>query len=471
MEGSDMATMVTDGRIDELELDELGAAFRGALIGPDDSSYDAARRVYNGAVDRRPALIARPVDTGDVGAAVRFGRRLGLPIAVRGGGHHGAGFGTCDDGLVIDLGELKGIRVDPAAQTARVEPGCMLADVDHATHAFGLALPTGIFGTTGIAGLTLGGGVGYLSRRYGLTVDSLIEADVVLASGELVTTDVNRHPDLFWAIRGGGGNFGIVTSFLFRLQPVSMIVGGPVFYDIDRAAEVLRWYRDFIVTAPRELSAFFGFATVPAGPPFPEHLHGRRVATIVWCYTGSIEESDAIFEPIKAIGDPLLFGVQQMPFPALQSAFDPLFPPGLAWQWRADFVTAIPDEAVDVHARFGASAPSEQSTMHLYSIDGAVHDVDSGDTAFSYRDVNWVMVIVAMDEDTSKAPALREWATAYWEALRPYSAGGGYVNMYMEEGQDRIRRSYRHNYDRLVQVKRLYDPDNVFRINQNIRPD
>ena len=465
-----MATVISPGAIDEAAFDELRAAFRGALIQPSDPDYDDARRVYNGVINRRPALIARPVDAADVSAAVLFGRKLGLPIAVRGGGHHGAGFGTNDDGLVIDLGRLKGIRVDPVARTARVEPGCVLADVDHATHAFGLALPTGILGTTGIAGLTLGGGIGYLSRGHGLTIDSLLEADVVLASGELVTTDAERHPDLFWAIRGGGGNFGIVTSFLFKLHPVSTIVGGPVFYELDRAAEVLRWYRDFILAAPPELNGFFGFATVPSGPPFPEHLHGRRVATIVWCYTGPIEQAEAVFEPTKAVGDPLLFAVQPMPFPALQSAFDPLFAPGEAWIWRADFVTTIPDEAVEAHVRFGSVAPSEQATMHLYPINGAVHRVDPADTAFSYRDVNWAMVIVAMDPDLTKAPALREWTTSYWEAIHPFTAGGAYVNMYMEEGQERIRRSYRDNYDRLVQIKKQYDPDNVFRINQNIQP-
>jgi FAD/FMN-containing dehydrogenase len=465
-----MATVISHGPIDEAAVDEMRAGFRGSLIRPDDPEYEDARHVYNGAIDRRPALIAQPVDAGDVSAAVGFGRKLALPIAVRGGGHHGAGFGTVDDGLVIDLGRLKGIRVDPVARTARVEPGCVLADVDHATHAFGLALPSGILGSTGIAGLTLGGGIGYLSRNFGLTIDSLLEADVVLASGELVTTDAERHPDLFWAIRGGGGNFGIVTSFLFRLHPVSTIVGGPVFYDLDRAAEVLRWYRDFIIAAPQELSGWFGFATVPAGPPFPEHLHGRRVAAIVWCYTGTIEQAEAIFEPIKSIGDPLMFGVQPMPLTALQGAFDPLFPPGQAWVWRADFITTIPDEAVDAHVRFGSKAPSEQATMHLYPIDGAVHRVAQGDTAFSYRDVNWAMVIVAMDADLANAPALRDWTTAYWEAIRPFSAGGAYVNMYMEEGQERIRASYRGNYDRLVRAKKQYDPDNVFRINQNIRP-
>jgi FAD/FMN-containing dehydrogenase len=465
-----MATVISRGSIDEAAFDEFRAGFRGTLIRPGDHAYEVARHVFNGLIDRQPALIAQPVDAGDVGAVVRFGRNLGRPIAVRGGGHHGAGYGTVDDGLVIDLGRLKGIRVDPVARTARVEPGCVLADVDHATHAFGLALPTGILGTTGIAGLTLGGGIGHLSRAHGLTIDSLVEADVVLASGELVTTDAQRHPDLFWAIRGGGGNFGIVTSFLFQLQPVAMVVGGPVFYDLDRAAEVLRWYRDFIPAAPMELNGFFGFATVPSGPPFPEHLHGRRVATIVWCYTGPIEQAGAVFEPTKYVGDPLLYAVQPMPLPALQSAFDPLFPPGQAWVWRADFVTTIPDEAVDAHVRFGSAAPSEQATMHLYPIDGAVHRVDPGDTAFSYRDVNWAMVIVAMDADLANEPALRDWTTAYWEAIHPFSSGGGYVNMYMDEGQERIRRSYRDNYDRLVRAKRQYDPDNVFRINQNIQP-
>ena len=465
-----MATVISRGLIDEAALDGLRAEFRGPLILPDDSEYDEARLVYNAAIDRRPALIARPVDAGDVSAAVRFGRSLGLPIAVRGGGHHGAGFGTVDDGLVIDLGRLKGIRVDPAARTARVEPGCVLADVDHATHAFGLALPTGIAGTTGIAGLTLGGGIGHLSRAFGLTIDSLVEADVVLASGELVTTDAERHPDLFWAIRGGGGNFGIVVSFLFRLHPVSTIVGGPVFWDLDQATDVLRWYRDFIREAPSELNGWFAFVTVPPVPAFPEHLHGRKMAAVVWCWCGPLEGAEAAFAPVKAFGPPALFGVQEMPLPALQGLFDPLYPPGLQWQWRADFLDSITDEAIAEHVRFGALLPTGHSTMHIYPITGAVQDVGRSDTAFSYRDANWAMVIGGVDPDPANLPALRDWTTAYWEATHPFSAGGAYVNMYMEEGQERIQRSYRDNYDRLVRVKRQYDPDNVFRINQNIRP-
>ena len=466
-----MSTVVSGSRIEEAAFDQLRAAFRGALIGPDDPDYDAARRVYNGAIDRRPALVAQPVDAGDVIAAVAFGRENGLPIAVRGGGHHGAGFGTCDDGLVIDLGRLRGIRVDPAARTVRVEPGCVLADVDHATHPFGLALPTGIAGTTGIAGLTLGGGIGHLTRAYGLTIDNLIEADVVLASGELVTTDAQRHPDLFWAIRGGGGNFGIVTSFLFRVHAVSTIVGGPVFWDLDLAGDVLRWYRDFIREAPPELNGWFAFVTIPPVPVFPEHLHGRKMAAVVWCWCGPLDEADATFAPVKAFGPPELYGVQEMPLPALQAMFDPLYPAGLQWQWRADFLTSITDEAIAEHLRFGARLPTGHSTMHLYPTTGAVQEVGRNDTAFSYRDANWAMVIAGVDPDPANAAALRDWTTEYWKAIHPHSAGGAYVNMYMEEGQERVRRSYRDNYERLVRVKRQYDPDNVFRINQNIRPD
>ena len=465
-----MATMLSRPQIAGPAFDALSSAFRGDLVAPDDPRYEDARRVYSGGIDRRPALIARVGDVADVIAALRFGREAGLPIAVRGGGHHGAGFGTVDDGVVIDLGRLKGIRVDPAARTARVEPGCVLADVDHATHQFGLAVPAGIFGTTGIAGLTLGGGIGNLTRTYGLTIDNLIEADVVLASGELVTTDADRHPDLFWALRGGGGNFGIVTSFLFRLQPVSTIVGGPVFWDLDQSADVLRWYRDFIREAPPELNGWFAFASVPPVPPFPEHLHGRTMAAVVWCYCGPLEKAEAVFAPIKAFGTPALYGVQEMPFPALQTAFDPLYPAGLQWQWRADFITSISDEAIAEHVRFGTRLPTPHSTMHLYPTSGAAQAVGPNDTAFSYREANWAMVIAGVDPEPANVEMLRDWTTDYWSAIHPHSAGGGYVNMYMEEGQERVRRSYRDNYDRLARTKAEYDPDNVFRVNQNIRP-
>ena len=458
------------GRVDKAALDALTAGFRGDLIQAGDPSYEDARRVYNAAVDRRPALVARPVDVTDIRVALRFGIDQNLKIAVRGGGHHGAGFGTVDDGLVIDLGQLRGIRVDPNTRTVRVEPGCTLADLDHATHSFGLAVPTGIFGTTGIAGLTLGGGVGHLTRKHGLTVDNLIEADVLLASGELITASATDNAELFWAIRGGGGNFGIVTSFVFASHPVSTIVGGPTLYGLDQAADVLCWYRDFIHDAPPELNGFFAFLTVPPGPPFPEHLHLRKMAGIVWCYAGDPSNAEEVLAPIHRFGPPVLDGIQPMPFPALQTAFDPLYPAGLRWQWRADFVTTIPDEAVAEHVRFGSMLPTWLSGMHLYPIDGAVHDRLPGETPFDYREARWAQVMVGVDEDASTSGATAAWTTNYWTALHPYAAGGAYVNMYMEEGQERVRMSYRDNYDRLAKAKAHFDPDNVFRMNQNIRP-
>jgi len=465
-----MATAFRTRPLDEAAIATMKAALRGEVIRREDPGYDDARRVFNAAVDRRPALIARPVDVGDIKTALHFGIDAGLKIAVRGGGHHGAGFGSVDDGLVIDLGRLRGIRVDPEGRTVRVEPGCTLADLDHATHAFGLAVPTGIFGTTGIAGLALGGGVGHLTRNFGLTVDNLLEADVLLASGELITASATTNGELFWAIRGGGGNFGIVTSFLFQAHPVSTIVGGPTLYELDEAEDVLRWYRDFVPAAPPELNGFFAFLTVPPAPPFPEHLHLKKMAGIIWCYSGDPARAAEVFAPIHAFGPPALDGIQSMPFPVLQTAFDPLYPAGLRWHWRADFVTTIPDDAIAEHVRFAATLPTWLSGMHLYPIDGAAHDRAQADTAFSYREARWAQVMVGVDEDAATSAATAAWTTDYWETLHRYSAGGAYVNMYMDEGQDRVRKSYRANYDRLVRAKAQFDPANVFRVNQNIRP-
>jgi FAD/FMN-containing dehydrogenase len=465
-----MATVLRTTPLDEAAFATMRAGFRGEVIRRDEPGYDDGRRVFNGAVDRRPALIAQPVDVGDIQAALQFGLDHGLEIAVRGGGHHGAGFATVDGGLVIDLGRLRGIRVDPDERTVRVEPGCTLADLDHATHAFGLAVPTGIFGTTGIAGLALGGGVGHLTRKLGLTLDNLLEADVLLASGKLVTASATTNEELFWAIRGGGGNFGIVTSFLFRAHPVSTVGGGATLYELDQAEDVLRWYRDFLPAAPVELNGFFAFLTVPPAPPFPEQLHLRKMAGIVWCYSGDPARAPEVFAPIHAFGPPAFDGIQPMPFPVLQTAFDPLYPAGLRWHWRADFVTTIPDDAVSEHVRFARKLPTWLSGMHLYPIDGVAHDRDRADTAFSYREARWVQVMVGVDEDDSTSAATAEWTTAYWEALHRYSAGGAYVNMYMDEGQERVRKSYRDNYDRLVRAKAQFDPGNVFRLNQNVRP-
>ena len=326
------------------KLNEFRATLRGRIVQPEDPDYDPARRVYNAMIDRYPSVIVQCRDVADVMRCVDFAREQSLLLAVRGGGHNGGGLGTCDQGLVIDLRNLKGIRVDATARTVRVEGGCTWGEVDHATHAFGLAVPCGIISTTGVGGLTLGGGLGHLTRKYGLTIDSLLEADVVLADGSLVTASAESHPDLYWALRGGGGNFGVVTSFLFRAHPVKMVTAGPTFWPLERAAEVLRWYRDFIVSAPDDLNGFFAFLTVPSGPPFPEALHGKKVCGVVWCYTGA--DAARVFAPVAAFGPPLLHGVHELPFPALQSVFDGIYPPGDQWYWRADFVNELSDAAI-----------------------------------------------------------------------------------------------------------------------------
>lgn len=451
------------------KVNELSATLRGHVVQPEDTDYHSARRVYNAMIDRYPSLIVQCRDVADVMRCVDFARAQSLLLAVRGGGHNGGGLGTCDQGLVIDLRNLKGIRVDPEARTVRVEGGCTWSEVDHATHAFGLAVPCGIISTTGVGGLTLGGGLGHLTRKYGLTIDNLLEADVVLADGSLVTASAEKHPELYWALRGGGGNFGVVTSFLFRAHPVKMVTAGPTFWPLERAADVLRWYRDFIVSAPDDLNGFFAFLTVPAGPPFPEPLHGKKVCGVVWCYTGS--DAASVFAPVAAFGPPLLHGVHELPFPALQGVFDAIYPPGDQWYWRADFVNELSDAAIAEHVKFGARMPTPQSTMHLYPIDGAAHRVKAGDTAFSYREAHFSAVFAGVSRDPADAPAISAWSKAYSDALHPYSAGGAYVNMMMDdEGDDRVRAAYRDNYPRLAAAKKRYDPDNLFRVNQNIRP-
>ena len=455
----------------EQAVEAFRATLRGELIGPGDIGYDAARRVHNGMIDRHPRLIARCRDVADVIAAVGFGRDHDLMIAVRSGGHSAPGYGTVDDGLVIDLSPMKGIHVDPAARTARVETGCTWGDVDHATHAFGLATPSGFVSTTGVGGLTLGGGIGHLARRYGLTIDSILSADVVLADSSVVTASPDEHPDLFWAIRGGGGNFGIVTSFLFRLHPVSTVYAGPMIWPLDRAADLLRWYRDFLPTAPEDLGGFFAFLNVPPGPPFPEDLWTQTVVAIVWCYTGPLDDAAERFATIRStLGGPLLDLVGPIPFPAFQALFDPLLPAGIQSYWRADFVKELTDEAIDRHVEHGSNLPTLLSTMHLYPMDGAVRRVGRNETAFSYRDTGWLETIVGFDMDPANADVIRNWTIAYWEALHPLSEAGAYVNFMMDEGLDRVRATYRDNYDRLVEIKNHYDPTNLFRVNHNILP-
>jgi hypothetical protein len=447
----------------------LGGSFNGTLTGPGDPDYDARRAVFNGMIDRHPALVGTPANAAAVAQLIGFARDHDLPIAVRGAGHNGAGLGVVDDGVVVDLAALDAIQVDPKARTVRAGGGATWGAVDAETHAHGLATPSGIISTTGVGGLTLGGGIGHLSRAYGLTVDNLLEAEVVLASGELVTAGADQNADLFWALRGGGGNFGAVTSFLFQAHPVANVLAGPTFWPLERAAEIMRWYREFQPALPRELTGFFAFLTVPPAPPFPEALHMQKVAAIVWNYTGDPGEAPELFAPVLEM-QPLMHGVGEVPFSAFQSAFDGLYPRGEQWYWRSDFLRELPDEAIEAHVAHAETMPTWKSTMHMYPIDGAVHDVASQDTAFAHRDVRWSQVIVGVDADPAKAGVLRDWTVGYWEATHPYSAGGAYVNFMMDEGQDRVRATYGGNYDRLARVKAAYDPDNIFRVNQNIRP-
>jgi FAD/FMN-containing dehydrogenase len=452
-------------------IEPFRASLRGRLIVEGDAEYEGTRKVYNGMIDKRPALIARCVDVADVAAAVRFAREQHLPLAVRGGGHNGGGLGTCDGGLVIDLSAMRGVRVDPKARDTRVAGGCVWADVDHATHAYGLAIPTGIISTTGVGGLTLGGGVGNLSRKCGLTIDNLLEVDMVLADGSAITANANEHRELFWALRGGGGNFGVVTSFLFRSHPIHTNYAGPMMWPLERAREIMQWYREFLPGAPDELGGWFGFVTCPPVAPFPEPAQGKKMALIFWCYTGPLEKGEEVFRPIRAMfGPPAVDFVGPIPHPAMQGMFDAFYPPGLQWYWRGDYVKEIPDGAIDKHLDFASRLPTPLSTMHLYPIDGAAGRVGSSDTPWAYRDAHWAGVFAGVDADPANAAKIRDWTVSYQQALHPYSMGGSYINFMMEEGQERIKATYRGNYDRLARVKAQYDPENVFRINQNIRP-
>ena len=456
--------------MNEATIREFKANLRGELIQRGDKDYDTVRKVYNAMIDKRPRLIARCVDAGDVVMAVNFGRQNQMLLAVRGGGHNGGGLGVCDDGLVIDLSPMRYTRVDPKARTVRVGGGCTWGDVDHATHAFGMATPSGIISTTGVGGLTLGGGIGHLTRKCGLSIDNLLSVDMVLADGRFVTASAEENEVLFWAVRGGGGNFGAVTSFLFRLHPIKTIIGGPTLWTLEQAADVMKWYREFITTAPDDLNGFFAFLTVPPAPPFPENLHLKKMCGVVWCYTGPEKEAERVFKPIREFGPPALYGIHAMPHPMLQSAFDALYPPGLQWYWRADFVKELSDAAVAVHVKYGSNVPTMHSSMHLYPINGAAQRVGKTETPWSYRDATWAEVIVGVDPDPANAKRITEWSKTYWDALHPYSAGGAYANFMMDEGEERIKATYRDNYPRLASLKKKYDPTNLFRVNQNIKP-
>jgi len=447
---------------------ELGASVRGEVIGPDDSRYEEARAVFNAMIDKRPAAIVRCVDVDDVRAGIRVARERGLTLAIRGGGHNGGGLGTCEGGLVLDLTPMSEVTVEPAAKMVRVQGGALLGEIDTATYEHGLAVPVGIISTTGVGGFTLGGGTGHLTRGYGLTIDHLVAATVVLADGSVVQADAEHEKDLFWAIRGGGGNFGVVTSFSFTCVPVKNVIAGPMFWPIERTEEILTWYRSFIGEQPGSLGGFFNFHSVPPVDMFPAEHHLKKVCGVVWCCT-DLEHANELLAPARAL-EPIIDGVGEVPLPALNSVFDGLYCPGDQWYWRADFIDAVPDEAVALNKEWGEKMPTWKSGMHMYPIDGPMSQIGNDETAWAYRDAKWVQVIVGVDPDPANAGALRDWCVGYHEALHPYSMGGAYVNMMMEEGQERVKASYRGNYDRLARIKTQYDPENFFRVNQNIRP-
>jgi len=461
--------MNTIKTLDPASIELFKEKLRGKIVLPEDTAYNDTRKVYNGMIDKRPGMFVMCVDVADVIAAVNFGRENGLLVAVRGGGHNGGGLGLCNEGLVIDLSGIKFIRVDTSNNTVRVGGGNLWGEVDHATHAFGLAVPAGIISTTGVGGLTLGGGVGHLSRKYGLTIDNLLEADMVLADGSFVTVSAHQNEDLFWAIRGGGGNFGVVTSFKFQAHSVSTVIGGPTLWPIEKTEEIMEWYHEFINNAPDELNGFIATMIIP-GAPFPEHLHNKQFCGIVWCYTGDSNTFEELFKPVRA-KSPLFEHVGEMPYPAIQTLFDGLMPPGLQWYWRADFFNDLGEELRVEHLKFGSNIPTPLSQMHLYPISGAASRVGNEDTPWAYRDAKYAGVIVGVDPNPENADKITAWCKSYWEALHPYSSGGAYSNFMMDEGQDRVKASYKHNYDRLVEIKKKHDPNNLFKVNQNIKPD
>jgi FAD/FMN-containing dehydrogenase len=456
--------------MDTNALTALRENVRGTVTTAEDSEYDEARRVYNAMIDRRPAVIVRPANTGDVMTAVRFAAENDLTVAVRGGSHSVPGFGTADDALVLDLSTMRGVRVDPLTQTARVEGGATWGDLNAAGHPFGLATTGGIISTTGVGGLTLGGGIGHLARGLGLSCDNLLAADVVTADGSFHVASDKEDADLFWAIRGGGGNFGVVTSFEFRMSPLTDIYGGPMFFELDQAGDLLRFYREFIADAPEELGCFPAYQIAPPLPFIPEDRHGEPLIAMVTCWAGDLDAGEKALQPIRDLAPRVAEFVGVMPYPALNSAFDALVPPGLQHYWKANFVTELTDDAIAAHLEHGPKIPVVNSTMHIYPINGAAQRVAPDSTAFAYRDATFATVIAGMWPDPADNEANTAWVKDYYAATAPHSEEGGYVNFMAEDDQSRIRANYRGNYDRLAETKRRYDPDNLFRHNQNIRP-
>jgi FAD/FMN-containing dehydrogenase len=456
--------------MDEKAIKDLKGGVRGEVITPNDEKYDAARKVYNAMIDKRPTVIIRCADVADVITAVRTAGKENLPIAIRGGSHSVPGFGTADNALVVDLSRMKSVRVDPTLKTVWAEGGCTWGDFNHATYAFGLATTGGIISTTGIAGLTLGGGIGYLARGAGLSLDNLVSADVVLADGSFVTASEKNYPDLFWALRGGGGNFGVVTTLQYRLQPVKDIVGGVLLYEVEDAPKVMRAYNEYITNAPRELGAFFAWQIAPPLPFIPENRHGDTFCAMVVCWVGPPDQAAKVITPIRQAAHVVAEFVGPMPYPALNSLFDGLVPPGLQHYWKSLYVRELTDGAIEAHMKFGPKVPVVNSTVHIYPINGAVHDVAPEATAYGHREAKYATVIAGMWPDPKQNEANIRWVKDYYSALTPYSERGGYINFAAADDADRVAANFGSNFERLRKLKGKYDPGNLFRINQNITP-
>jgi FAD/FMN-containing dehydrogenase len=449
---------------------QLKGRVTGQVVTADDADYDEARTVYNAMIDRRPHAVVRCVDTDDVVAAVNFARDNSLDVAIRGGGHSVPGFGTSDGGVVIDLSGMRAVTVDAAARTARAQGGATWGDFNDATHTAGLATTGGIISTTGVGGLTLGGGIGYLCRSLGFSCDNLISAEVVTADGRVLRASDTDNEDLFWALRGGGGNFGVATELQFRLSEVENVYGGPIFFNLDATADLLRFYREFIADAPEQFGGFPAFQIAPPLPFIPEDRHGDTLIGFVSAWTGSERDGERLIQQVRDVAPVVAEMVGTMPYPALNSAFDALVPPGLQHYWKANFATALTDDAIAAHVEYGARVPVVNSTVHIYPINGACHDVAPDATAFAYRDATFCTVIAGMWPDPADNKANTAWVKDYYAAIAPYSEEGGYVNFMAGDDQGRIEANYRGNYGRLVDVKRKYDPGNLFRLNQNIKP-
>jgi len=463
----------TGGAVPKSDLEQFKAGFHGQIIDPDDPEYDAARAVWNATIDRRPSLIARCSGPADVIAAVRFASGHRILTAVRSGAHNIAGNAVCDGGLVIDLSAMRGIRVDPGQRTVRVEAGATLADVDHETQAFGLAVPLGINSTTGVAGLTLGGGFGWLTRSLGLTVDNFTGADVVTADGDYIHASDDEHTDLFWALRGGGGNFGIVTSFEFRLHVVGpMILAGPVVHPLENAQQVLSEYRDHTATAPDAMTAWVVLRKAPPLPFLEPSVHGQEVLILALCHAGAIEDAEAAARPFRAIGTPIADAAGPCPFAAFQQAFDPLLTPGARNYWKSHNLVELSDGAIDTLIHYAGMLPSDETEIFLGQLGGQANRVRREATAYPHRDANFVINVHTRWRDPADDQRCTEWARSLFADLAPFATGGVYVNFMPndETDDDRLRAAYGPHWNRLTQVKRRYDPDNFFRMNQNITP-